>query len=155
MDYCCISKEAEIGEGTKIHSYVNIYTKCSIGSNCIIGAFVEIGPNVKIGNGVKISSHVFICEGVTIEDDVFIGHGVMFTNDRYPRTIDPNGVPTSATNTVIEETVLRTKCSIGTGSTILSGVEVGRNAMVGAGSVVTKSIPDGGLAYGNPCRLKP
>lgn len=121
---------------------INIYGDCIIGSFVNIGCFVEIGPGVVIGNNVRIGAHCFIPEGVTIEDDVFVGPGVIFTNDRYPPGGKENWRPI----------LVKAKASIGAGSVILPGVEIGEGAMIGAGTVVTKNIPAGYRVVGNPCR---
>ena len=136
--------QPSIHPSTKIWhpNLVNIYGNCIIGENCNIGAFVEIGPNVVIGNWCRIGAHCFIPEGVTIEDDCFIGPGTIFTNDRYP----PGGK--EAWRLIF----VRKKASIGAGSVILPGIEIGEGAMVGAGTVVTKNIPAGWRVVGNPCR---
>lgn len=120
----------------------NIYGNCIIGEECNIGAFAEIGPGVVIGKRCRIGAHCFIPEGVTIEDDVFVGPGTIFTNDRYPPSGKENWRPI----------LIKTKASIGAGSVILPGVEIGEGAMIGAGTVVTKNIPAGYRVVGNPCR---
>ena len=138
-----IIKDIEVGEGTRIYDQVNLY-KCRIGRNCKIDAFVYIEGNVKIGNNVKIRAFTFIPEGVEIEDEVFIGPGVIFTNDKYPRAQG-------------EWRLLRTKvkkgASIGAGAVILPGITIGKYAIVGAGSVVTKNIPDYAIVVGNPAKI--
>jgi acetyltransferase-like isoleucine patch superfamily enzyme len=140
------------GQNVKLAKFLNLYG-CDIGDNTKIGAFVEIQKNAKIGRNCKISSHTFICEGVTIEDDVFIGHGVMFINDTYPRaTTAAGGLQTEADWTV-EPTRIARGASIGSNATILAKVTVGENAIVGAGSVVTKNVPPNSIVAGNPARL--
>lgn len=150
--YCCLSEEAEIGANVRLYSFVNIYGKVSIGDECVVGAFVEIQPGVSIGRRVKISSHTFICTGVDIEDDAFIGHGVMFTNDRYPRSVDENGSAITATDTKVIPTLIKRGAAIGSNATILCGVTVGVGATIGAGSVVTRNVEDYAVVCGNPAR---
>jgi acetyltransferase-like isoleucine patch superfamily enzyme len=140
-----------MGENVTLYAFVNLYG-CSIGDNSRIGAFVEIQKNAQIGNNVKVSSHTFICEGVTIEDDVFIGHNVSFINDKYPRATSSDGQPQSEADWQVVPTHVRRGASIGTSSTILCGVTIGENAIVGAGSVVTRDVPDGATVVGNPAR---
>ena len=153
MKYSIVSEAAIIGRATLIHDFVNIYGKCTIGEECVIGAFVEIQPGVTIGNRVKVSSHVFICDGVSLEDDVFIGHGVMFTNDKYPRSVDSNGVVITALTTHVIQTRVQKGAAIGSGSVILPGVSIGRYAVVGAGAVVSRDVPDHAVVMGNPARF--
>jgi acetyltransferase-like isoleucine patch superfamily enzyme len=140
-----------MGQNVTLYAFVNLYG-CSIGDNSRIGAFVEIQKNAQIGNNVKVSSHTFICEGVTIEDDVFIGHNVSFINDKYPRATSSDGQPQSKADWQVVPTHVRRGASIGTSSTILCGVTIGENAIVGAGSVVTRDVPDGATVVGNPAR---
>jgi acetyltransferase-like isoleucine patch superfamily enzyme len=140
-----------MGQDVTIYAFVNLYG-CSIGDNSRIGAFVEIQKNAQIGNNVKVSSHTFICEGVTIEDDVFVGHNVSFINDKYPRATGSDGQPQSEADWQMLPTRVKRGASIGTSSTILCGVTIGENAVVGAGSVVTRDVPDGTTVVGNPAR---
>ena len=150
-DYLCIAPDVKLGENVKLSKFINLYG-CEIGDNTKIGAFVEIQKNAKIGKNCKISSHTFICEGVTIEDDVFIGHGVTFINDTYPRaTVAGGGLQTEA-DWKVEPTLIQRGASIGSGATILAKVTVGENAIVGAGSVVTRSVPTNSIVVGNPAR---
>jgi len=131
---------------------VNLYG-CSIGAETKIGAFVEIQRNATIGERCKISSHSFICEGVSIEDEVFVGHGVMFTNDVYPRAVNEDGMPQTDTDWEVIKTTVKTKASIGTNATIIAGVTIGEAAMVGAGAVVTADVPDFAIVAGVPARV--
>ncbi len=153
MRYTIVSPLAHIGDGTRIHDFANIYGTCRIGERCVIGAFVEIQPGVVIGNDVKVSSHTFICDGVTIQDEVFIGHGVMFTNDRFPRSVFADGTPVTAATTKVVPTTICRGAAIGSGSTILCGLVIGEGALVGAGSVVTKSVPSYAVVAGNPAKV--
>ena len=147
-----IAADVRLGKGVRLFGFVNLYG-CSIGDYSKIGTFVEIQKNVAIGANVKVSSHTFICEGVSIADDVFIGHNVSFINDRYPRSTNGSGtLQTEADWTVVQTTVER-GASIGTSSTILCGITIGQNAVVGAGSVVTHDVPAGAIVAGNPARL--
>jgi UDP-2-acetamido-3-amino-2,3-dideoxy-glucuronate N-acetyltransferase len=147
-----IAPDVKLGQDVTIHAFVNLYG-CSVGDNTKIGTFVEIQKNATIGRNVKISSHTFICEGVTVEDDVFIGHNVSFINDKYPRATSGGNLQTEADWSVVP-TLVKQGASIGTTATILCGVTVGRNAVVGAGSVVTRDVPDGAVVAGNPARVR-
>jgi UDP-2-acetamido-3-amino-2,3-dideoxy-glucuronate N-acetyltransferase len=131
---------------------VNIYG-CNIGESSKVGSFVEIQKNVTIGKNCKISSHSFICEGVTIEDNVFIGHGVMFINDRLPRSTNPNGKPKLDGDWKLESTIIKKSASIGTGAVILCGLVIGEGSLVGAGAVVTKDVKPYSIVTGTPARL--
>jgi acetyltransferase-like isoleucine patch superfamily enzyme len=151
-NYLCIAPDVKFGKDVKLSKFINLYG-CEVGDNTKIGAFVEIQKNAKVGKNCKISSHTFICEGVTIEDDVFIGHGVTFINDTYPRaTTDGGGLQTEQ-DWKVESTLVKKGASIGSGATILSKVTVGERAIVGAGSVVTKSVPAGAIVAGNPASI--
>ena len=152
MRFQCISDDVKLGKNVKIYDFVNLYG-CEIGDNTKIGTFVEIQKNVKIGKNVKISSHTFICEGVTIEDNVFIGHNVSFTNDKYPRATNAEGKLQTEEDWSVEPILVKKGASIGTSATILSNVTIGENAIVGAGSVVTKDVPDNVIVAGNPARI--
>jgi acetyltransferase-like isoleucine patch superfamily enzyme len=151
-DYLCISPDVKLGEGVKLSKFINLYG-CEIGDNTKIGAFVEIQKNAKVGKNCKISSHTFICEGVTIEDEAFIGHSVTFINDAYPRATNLDGQLQTEQNWTVEQTLVRKGASIGSGTTILSKVVIGENAIVGAGSVVTKDVPANTIVAGNPARV--
>lgn len=144
-------RNVRTGSNVKIFDFVNMYD-CDIGDNSRVGTFVEIQKGAKIGRNVKISTHTFICEGVTIEDDVFVGHNVSFINDKFPRsTVD--GRLQSAADWVCVPTLVKRGASIGTSSTILCGVTIGENAIVGAGSVITKDVPANTVVAGVPARI--
>jgi acetyltransferase-like isoleucine patch superfamily enzyme len=151
-EFCCIAPDVKLGKSVRLANFINLYG-CEIGDETKIGAFVEIQKNAKVGRRCKISSHAFICEGVTIEDHVFIGHGVVFINDRYPRATNPGGQLQSERDWRMETTLVRKGASIGSGSTILANVTIGENALVGAGSVVTKDVPANSIVAGNPARV--
>ena len=151
-EYVAIAPDVKLGAGVTLGRFLNLYG-CSVGDETRIGAFVEIQKNATIGRRCKISSHTFICEGVTIEDRVFIGHGVMFINDSQPRATTASGEPQGARDWTVEPTVVRTGASIGSGATILSNVVIGEQAMVGAGSVVTRDVPAFAIVAGNPARV--
>jgi acetyltransferase-like isoleucine patch superfamily enzyme len=136
----------------KLAKFINLYG-CEIGDETKIGAFVEVQKNATIGKRCKISSHTFICEGVVIEDNVFVGHGVTFINDTYPRATTVDGALQTEADWKVEVTVVKNGASIGSGSTILSKVTIGENAIVGAGSVVTKDVPANVIVAGNPAKL--
>ncbi|MCA6441718.1 MAG: N-acetyltransferase [Chitinophagaceae bacterium] len=142
----------QVGENVRFFSFVNAYS-CSVDDNSKIGAFVEIQKAASIGKNCKISSHSFICEGVHIEDNVFIGHGVMFTNDLFPRATNPDGSQQTDADWKVVETIVRKGASIGSNVTVLCGITIGENAMVGAGSVVVKDVPDNAVVVGNPGRV--
>jgi UDP-2-acetamido-3-amino-2,3-dideoxy-glucuronate N-acetyltransferase len=143
-----------LGRNVRIYhpAQVNLYG-CSVGDESRIGSFVEIQKNAKVGARCKISSHTFICEGVIIEDEVFIGHGVMFTNDRYPRATNPDGSSQSEEDWKVEATRVKRTASIGSNATIISGVTIGEGALVGAGAVVTDDVPDYAIVLGVPARV--
>ena len=148
----CIADDVKLGENVRLSKFINLYG-CAIGDDTKIGAFVEIQKNATIGRRCKISSHTFICEGVTIEDNVFIGHGVMFTNDSYPRATTGGGQMQTEADWKVEPTVIRQGASIGSGATILPNLEIGENAIIGAGAVVTKSVPANAIVAGNPAKV--
>jgi acetyltransferase-like isoleucine patch superfamily enzyme len=147
-----ISPDVKLGKNVKIFDFTNLYG-CEIGDNSKVGAFVEIQKNVKVGKNVKISTHTFICEGVTIEDNAFIGHNVTFINDKYPRATNEEGEPQTEKDWKVVPTLVKRGASIGSSSTILCGVTIGENAIVGAGSVVTKDVPPNTIVAGVPARV--
>ena len=150
--YLSIAPNVKLGRDVKLSKFINMYG-CEIGDETKIGAFVEIQKNATVGKRCKISSHTFVCEGVTIEDNVFVGHNVAFINDSYPRaTKDDGGLQTEA-DWKVERTIVKKGASIGSGSTILSNITIGENALVGAGSVVTKDVPPNTIVAGNPARI--
>ncbi len=141
-----------MGRGVKLSKFINLYG-CSIDDNTKIGTFVEIQKNAHIGKYCKIQSHTFICEGVTIEDNVFVGHAVTFINDTYPRATNPEGKLQTEDDWKVEPILVKNGASIGSGATILSHVTIGENAIIGAGSVVTKDVPPNSIYAGNPARF--
>lgn len=150
--YNCIADSVKLGKDVKLSTFINLYG-CEIGDETKIGAFVEIQKNATVGRRCKISSHTFICEGVVIEDNVFIGHGVMFTNDSYPRATARDGGLQTEVDWKVEPTVIRKGASVGSGATILCNLSIGENAIVGAGSVVTKDVPANAIVAGNPAKV--
>jgi UDP-2-acetamido-3-amino-2,3-dideoxy-glucuronate N-acetyltransferase len=151
-DHCCLSSDVKLGKNVKLSKFINLYG-CEVGDNTKIGAFVEIQKHAKIGRNCKISSHTFICEGVTIEDNVFVGHAVTFTNDSYPRATTPEGGLQTEKDWRVEPTLVKSGASIGSGATLLPNIIIGENALVGAGSVVTRDVPANGIVVGNPARF--
>lgn len=151
-DFRCIAADVKLGNNVKLAQFVNLYG-CEIGDDTKIGAFVEIQKNAKVGARCKISSHTFVCEGVTIEDNVFIGHNVAFINDTYPRATTAEGGLQTEKDWRVDPTLIKKGASIGSGATILCNVTVGENAIVGAGSVVTKNVPADTVVAGNPARV--
>ncbi len=151
MKYCLIADDVQLGKDVKIFSFVNLYG-CRIGDRTKIGAFVEIQKGVSIGSDCKISSHTFICEGVHIEDQVFVGHNVTFINDRTPRATNPDGSMQTEDDWKCEETYIKKGASIGSSVTILCGLTVGENAIIGAGAVVTKDVPANSIVAGVPAK---
>jgi len=147
-----IAPDVKLGQRVRIFAFTNLYG-CEIGDDVKIGAFVEIQKGAKIGHRCKVSSHSFLCEGVTLEDEVFIGHGVTFINDRFPRATSTDGRLQTEADWSCVSTVVKRGASIGSGATILCGVSIGERAIVGAGSVVTKDVPDGAIVAGNPARV--
>jgi len=147
-----IAPDVKIGEGAKVFDFVNLYG-CEIGENSKVGTFVEIQRGAKIGKNCKISSHSFICEGVTIEDNVFVGHNVTFTNDIFPRATNPDGSLQMADDWKCVSTLVKKGASIGSSVTILCGITIGENSIVGAGSMVTKDVPANCIVAGNPAKI--
>lgn len=147
-----IAEDVRLGRDVVIVDFVNLYG-CEIGDETKIGTFVEIQRGARIGARVKISSHTFICEGVEIEDHVFVGHGVMFINDRFPRAVSADGRLKGKADWAEEKTLVKRGASIGSNATILCGVTIGEDAVVGAGSVVTRDVPPGTIVAGNPARV--
>ncbi|NOZ81317.1 MAG: N-acetyltransferase [DPANN group archaeon] len=152
MQYLSISDDVQLGKDVKLSKFINLYG-CYIGDNTKIGAFVEIQKNVRVGNNCKIQSHTFICEGVVIEDNVFVGHNVTFINDKYPRAVNPEGELQSEEDWEVVPTLVKKGASIGSSVTILCNVTIGENAIVGAGSVVTRDVPPDSIVAGNPARI--
>lgn len=153
--YQLIAPDVKLGRNVRIRAFVNLYG-CEIGDETRIGTFVEIQKGATIGKRCKISSHTFICEGVTIEDEVFVGHGATFINDRYPRATDPSGRLQTEADWSCQKTIIKRGASIGSGATLLGGITVGENAVIGAGSVVTVDVAANAVVAGNPARiLKP
>ena len=151
-EYLSIAPSVKLGKGVKLSKFINLYG-CEIGDETKIGAFVEIQKNSRVGRCCKISSHTFICEGVDIEDDVFVGHSVTFINDVYPRATAPGGGLQTEADWKVEKTKVCRGASIGSGATILCNVTIGENAIVGAGSVVTKDVPANAIVAGNPAKV--
>jgi acetyltransferase-like isoleucine patch superfamily enzyme len=151
-EFLSIAPDVKLGQNVKLAKFINLYG-CEIGDDTKIGTFVEVQKKAKVGRRCKISSHTFICEGVLIEDNVFIGHGVTFINDSYPRATTSGGELQTEQDWAVEPTVVRKGASIGSGSTILSKVTIGENAIVGAGSVVTRDVPANMIVAGNPARV--
>ena len=152
MNYLCIADDVRLGKDVKLSKFINLYG-CSIGDNTKIGAFVEIQKNAFVGKNCKISSHTFICEGVTIEDNVFIGHSVTFINDKQPRAPTQDGSLQTEADWTVEPTLVKKGASVGSGCTILSNVTIGENAILGAGSVITKDVPPNTVVAGNPAKI--
>jgi len=151
-EFCAIGSDVKLGNGVKLSKFINLYG-CEIGDNVKIGAFVEIQKNATVGKNCKVSSHSFICEGVVIEDNVFIGHSVTFINDSYPRATTAEGLLQNEKDWKVEQTLVKKGASIGSGTTVLSKVVIGENAIVGAGSVVTRDVPANAIVAGNPAKF--
>jgi len=150
--FCVIAPDVILGRDVVIHNFVNLYG-CEIGDESRIGSFVEIQKRARIGSRCKISSHSFICEGVTIEDEVFVGHGVIFINDKVPRATTSAGRLQTDDDWQAIPTLVKRGASIGSGATILCGLTIGENAIVGAGAVVTRDVAAGTTVAGNPARV--
>jgi acetyltransferase-like isoleucine patch superfamily enzyme len=151
-DFLSIAPSVKLGKDVKLSHFINLYG-CEVGDETKIGAFVEIQKNARVGRRCKISSHSFICEGVDIADNVFIGHSVTFINDTYPRATAASGGLQTEADWKVEKTRVCEGASIGSGSTILANVTIGENAIVGAGSVVTKDVPANAIVAGNPAKF--
>jgi acetyltransferase-like isoleucine patch superfamily enzyme len=151
-EFLSIAPDVKLGANVRLSKFINLYG-CIIGDDTKIGAFVEIQKNASIGRRCKISSHTFVCEGVTIEDNVFVGHNVAFINDSFPRATTEGGELQTEADWKVEKTLVKKGASIGSGCTILANVTIGENAVVGAGSVVTKDVPANAVVYGNPARV--
>jgi UDP-2-acetamido-3-amino-2,3-dideoxy-glucuronate N-acetyltransferase len=147
-----VAPDVKLGKDVRLSPFINLYG-CEIGDESRIGPFVEVQKGARIGQRVKIQSHSFVCEGVHIDDEVFIGHGVMFINDRFPRSTRDDGGPKGAGDWVCESTYVGRRASIGSNATILCGVRIGAGSMVGAGSVVTSDVPERTVVAGNPARV--
>ncbi|MEM7144545.1 MAG: acyltransferase [Verrucomicrobiota bacterium] len=146
-----ISEDVRLGEDVVLNDFINLYG-CEIGDRTKVGPFVEIQKGSVIGKDCKVSSHTFVCEGVTLEDGVFVGHNVSFINDKYPSAINEDGTMQTEADWEVIKTLVKSRASIGTSSTILCGVTIGEGAIIGAGSVVTRDVPDGAVVAGNPAR---
>ena len=151
-EFVCIAPDVKLGKDVRLSKFINLYG-CEVGDSTKIGAFVEIQKNAKVGKNCKISSHTFVCEGVVIEDEVFVGHNVAFINDSYPRATSEHGQLQTEQDWKVERTLVKRRASIGSGSTILSKVTIGENALVGAGSVVTRDVPANAVVAGNPAKI--
>jgi UDP-2-acetamido-3-amino-2,3-dideoxy-glucuronate N-acetyltransferase len=151
MEFVSVAPDVKLGANVKLSRFVNLYG-CAVGDNTKIGACVEIQKNAAVGSNCKIQSHTFICEGVVIEDFAFVGHGVMFTNDKYPRSATAGGSLQTEQDWKVVPTYVKKGASIGSNATILCGVTIGENAIVGAGSVVTRDVPANTIVAGNPAR---
>ena len=147
-----IAPDVKLGRDVRIHAFVNLYG-CEIGDETRIGTFVEVQKGAKIGARCKISSHTFICEGVTIEAGVFVGHGVTFINDCNPAAITSGGELKTDSDWHCQKTLVKQGAAIGSGATLLGGITIGENALVGAGSVVTKDVPPNTVVAGNPAQI--
>ena len=150
--YQLIAPSVKLGKGVRIFGFTNLYG-CEIGDDTKIGTFVEIQKGARIGSRCKVSSHTFICEGVEVEDEVFIGHGVMFTNDLFPRATAGSGALQTEADWKCLPTRVKRGASIGSNATLLCGITIGEKALVGAGSVVTKDVPPYTVVAGNPARV--
>ena len=151
-NFSAVAPDVKLGQNVKLGKFINLYG-CTIGDNTKIGAFVEIQKNAEIGSNCKISSHSFVCEGVEVQENVFIGHNVTFINDLYPKATNASGELQIEADWTCVRTIIKKNASIGSSSTILCGVTVGENAIVGAGSVVTKNVEPYSIVAGNPARV--
>ena len=151
-NYLVIAPDVKLGKDVRLSRFINLYG-CEIGDETKIGAFVEIQKGARVGRRCKISSHTFICEGVQIEDGVFIGHSVTFINDSYPRATTAEGELQTEADWKVERTTVKQGASIGSGATLLANLTIGENAIVGAGSVVTKDVPANAIVAGNPAKV--
>ena len=152
MKFQSIASDVRLGENVRLANFVNLYG-CTVGDNTRIGAFVEVQKNASVGRNCKVSSHSFICEGVVVEDNVFIGHNVTFVNDKFPRATNGDGGLQTEEDWKVDPTLVKKGASIGSGATILGNVVIGENAIVGAGSTVTKDVPPCSIVAGNPAKL--
>lgn len=152
QNYIRIAPDVKLGKDTRIFAFVNLYG-CEIGDETKIGTFVEIQKGSKIGRRCKISSHTFICEGVYIEDEVFIGHNVTFVNDLFPRATTASGGLQTEADWECKKTYVKKGASVGSSATILAGITLGERCLIGAGSVVTKDVPPYAVVAGNPARI--
>lgn len=150
--YMKIAEDVKFGKDVKLCGFCNLYG-CVIGDRCTIGPFVEIQKGARLGRSVKVQSHAFICTGVQIDDEVFVGHGVVFINDRFPRATTEDGRIKTEEDWKCSPTIVKRRASIGSNSTILCGITIGEEAVVGAGSVVTKDVPPRAIVAGNPARI--
>jgi UDP-2-acetamido-3-amino-2,3-dideoxy-glucuronate N-acetyltransferase len=146
-----VMRDVEFGDDVKVWSFVNLYG-CRIGDRSVVGTFVEIQRGVVIGADCRIQSHSFLCDGVRIGDGVFVGHGVMFTNDKTPRVLTPEGVPQTEDDWTLEPVVVEDGAAIGSGAVVVGPVRIGAAALVGAGAVVTRDVPAGAVVAGIPAR---
>ena len=153
MELNSIAPDVKLGRDVRLSKFINLYG-CTIGDRTKIGAFVEIQKNAFIGADCKISSHTFVCEGVTIDDGCFVGHGVMFTNDKYPRSVNPDGSMQTEKDWKVIPTLVKKGASIGTNATVICGITIGENATIGAGAVVTRDVPANTVVAGNPARAR-
>lgn len=146
-----VAADVTLGKDVRLAPFVNLYG-CTIGDESRIGAFVEVQRGASIGRRCKIQSHSFICEGVEIADEAFVGHGVMFTNDKNPRSTNDDGTLKGGEDWTCERTIVGKRAAIGSGATILCGISIGEGALIGAGAVVVKSVPAGAVVVGNPAK---
>jgi acetyltransferase-like isoleucine patch superfamily enzyme len=149
--YVLIAPDVKLGRNVRLFGYANLYG-CELGDDVKVGPFVEIQKGVRIGNRCKISSHSFLCQGVVLEDDVFVGHNVTFTNDLFPRATNGNGQLQTEADWACVPTLVKRGASIGSGATLLCGITIGENALIGAGSVVVRDVPPDMVVAGNPAR---